>query len=99
MANEYQPRIGDWYQNINSDRFEVVALDEEETTMEIQYFDGAIEEIDFDSWNEMEIKPIEPPEDWTGSMDVDREDSQAPEIWTETEDWMRQLERLDNAKG
>jgi hypothetical protein len=33
-----------------------------------------VEEIDFDSWYEMEIRPIEPPEDWSGSMDVERED-------------------------
>jgi hypothetical protein len=47
MGNEFQPRIGDWYQNITGDNFEIVALDEDETTMEIQYYDGAIEEIDF----------------------------------------------------
>lgn len=74
MTNEYQPRIGDWYQNINGDNFEIVALDDDEATMEIQYYDGAIEEIDFDSWEDMEIAPIEPPEDWSGSLDIERED-------------------------
>ena len=74
MANEYTPRIGDWYQSVGSDDFEIVAIDEEEATLEIQYFDGSVEEIDFDSWYEMEIQPIEPPEDWSGSMDVERED-------------------------
>ena len=74
MVNEFKPRIGDWYQNIGRDNFEIVALDEDEETMEIQYFDGAVEEIDFDSWYEMEIQPIEPPEDWSGSLDIERED-------------------------
>ena len=74
MANEFPPRIGDWYQNINGDNFEIVALDEDEATMEIQYYDGAIEEVDFDSWADMEIVPIEPPEDWSGSLDIERED-------------------------
>jgi hypothetical protein len=74
MENKFKPRIGDWYQNIGRDSFEIVALDEEEATMEIQYFDGAVEEIDFDSWYEMEIQPIEPPEDWSGSLDIERED-------------------------
>jgi hypothetical protein len=68
------PRIGDWYQAINGDRFEIVALDEEEATLEIQHYDGAVEELDFDSWNEMEISSIEPPEDWSGSLDIERED-------------------------
>lgn len=74
MANEFQARIGDWYQNITGDNFEIVALDEDEATMEIQYYDGAIEEIDFDTWNDMEIVAIEPPEDWSGSLDIERED-------------------------
>jgi len=74
MANEYQPRIGDWYQNISGDSFEIVALDEDEATMEIQYYDGAVEEVDFDTWSDMEIVAIEPPEDWSGSLDIERED-------------------------
>jgi hypothetical protein len=74
MANEFQPRIGDWYQDISGENFEIVAIDEDEATLEIQYFDGAVEEIDYDSWYEMEIEPIEPPEDWSGSLDIERED-------------------------
>ena len=74
MANDRQPIIGDWYQSINGDRFEIVALDDDEATLEIQHFDGAIEEIDFDTWAEMEIDAIEPPEDWSGSFDIERED-------------------------
>ena len=64
MADTYQPRLGDWYRSINGDKFEIVALDDDAATMEIQHFYGAVEEVDFDSWNEMEIVPIEPPEDW-----------------------------------
>jgi hypothetical protein len=74
MANTFQPRIGDWYQNISGANFEVVAIDNDEATVEIQYFDGAVEEFDFDSWSEMEMQPIEAPEDWSGSMDIERED-------------------------
>jgi hypothetical protein len=70
----YQPRIGDWYKNDSGDNFEIVAIDEDDETMEIQYFDGAVEEIDMDTWNDMEIIPIEPPEDWSGSLDIERED-------------------------
>ena len=74
MANTYQPRLGDWYKSITSDRFEIVALDDDAATMEVQYFDGAVEEIDFDTWKDMEIVTIEPPEDWSGSMDLQKED-------------------------
>lgn len=58
------PRIGDWYQAVNGDRFEIVALDEDEATLEIQHYDGAVEELDFDSWEELEVSNIEQPEDW-----------------------------------
>jgi hypothetical protein len=68
------PRIGDWYQAVNGDRFEIVAIDEESATLEVQHFDGAVEELDFDSWDEMEVSNIEPPEDWSGSLDIERED-------------------------
>jgi hypothetical protein len=68
------PRIGDWYQAVNGDRFEIVALDEEEATLEIQHYDGAVEELDLDSWKEMNVNSIEPPEDWSGSLDIVRED-------------------------
>lgn len=70
----FEPRIGDWYQAVNGDKFEIVALDEDEATLEIQHYDGAVEEIDFDTWDEMEIVSIEPPEDWSGSYDLDRDD-------------------------
>lgn len=70
----FEPRIGDWYQSINGDKFEIVALDEDEATLEIQHYDGAVEEIDFDTWEEMELISIEPPEDWSGSYDLERDD-------------------------
>jgi hypothetical protein len=70
----FNPRIGDWYQSINGDKFEIVALDEDEATLEIQHFDGAVEEVDFDTWEEMELISIEPPEDWSGSYDLERDD-------------------------
>lgn len=74
MTNDFQPGIGDWYQAVTGDNFEIVAIDDDEATLEIQYYDGAVEEIDFDSWKEMQIQPIEPPEDWSGSLDIERED-------------------------
>jgi hypothetical protein len=90
MTFEPTPHIGDWYKNTTGDAFEVVAQDDD---------DGTVEELDAESWEAMHPEPIEPPEDWSGSMDMAREDIQAPEIWSETEDWMRQLERLDSGLG
>jgi hypothetical protein len=95
MTFEPVPRIGNWYQNTIGDAFEVVAQDDEDDTLELQYYDGTVEELDPEAWGSMKPEAIEPPEDWSGSMDVSREDSQGPEILEETTDWMTELERLD----
>ncbi|MGI9320319.1 MAG: DUF6763 family protein [Thiogranum sp.] len=99
MTFEPVPRIGNWYQNTIGDAFEVVAQDDEDDTLELQYYDGTVEELDPEAWGSMNPEAIEPPEDWSGSMDVSREDSQGPEILAETTDWMTELERLDQSLG
>jgi hypothetical protein len=95
MTSEPTPRIGDWYKTAAGERFEIVALDEDDDTLELQYYDGTIEELDTESWEYLHPQPIEPPEDWTGSVDIAGEDSQQAEIWTETENWMNRLDQMD----
>jgi hypothetical protein len=91
---ELAPIIGNWYRHENGEIFEVVATDPDDATVEIQYFDGTIEEIDFDSWEQMEIEEAEPPEDWTGSVDVD--DDEIEELTDKpTEEFDDPLEYLD----
>jgi len=68
------PVIGKWYARPGGESFEIVAIDNDDRTVEIQYFDGTVEEIDLDEWQQEEIQAVEPPEDWTGSVDVDPED-------------------------
>jgi hypothetical protein len=68
--------IGEWYRRPGGDSFEVVAIDRDDRTIEIQYFDGTIEEIELDDWFEETIESTEPPEDWTGSVDVEPEDTE-----------------------
>ncbi|MCC7219698.1 MAG: hypothetical protein IT490_03095 [Candidatus Contendobacter sp.] len=68
--SDVDPIIGSWYRNQETGNdFEVVALDEDAQTIEIQYFDGEIEELDLDDWYELAIEAIEPPEDDTGPFD------------------------------
>lgn len=57
---KYPPVIGDWYRNITGENYEVVAIDEDDGTVEIQYFDGSLEELDLDTWFETVLEPIEP---------------------------------------
>jgi len=68
------PVIGSWYQNVAGESFEVVAHDPDDSTIEIQYFDGTVEELDQESWEEIVVQTVAAPEDWSGSMDIDRLD-------------------------
>ena len=68
------PEIGKWFRVGDGKTFEVVAVDDKDRTVEIQHFDGTVEEVDVGGWHEMAAEPIDAPEDWSGSMDVDSED-------------------------
>jgi len=74
-----QPGIGDWYRlKEGGALFEVVAFDDDDGTIEIQYFDGTVEEMDIDDWDSQwedgALETADPPEDWTGSVDVEPDD-------------------------
>ena len=75
-----QPGIGDWYRLSGGALFEVVARDDDDGTIEIQYFDGTIEEMDIEDWEsqweEGALESAEPPEDWSGSVDVESPDDE-----------------------
>jgi Family of unknown function (DUF6763) len=75
-----QPGIGDWYRLNGGALFEVVALDDDDGTIEIQYFDGTVEEMDIEDWDAQwedgALESAEAPEDWSGSVDVESGDEQ-----------------------
>lgn len=70
MPRRNRPEVGQWYAHRDKgEMFHVVAFDEDAGLVELQDFDGAIDEVDLDTWFEMELEPSEPPEDWTGPVD------------------------------
>lgn len=70
MVNRLQPVVGHWYAHRDKgELFQVVALDEEAGTIEIQEFDGGIDEIDIDEWRAMPVDMAAAPEDWSGPVD------------------------------
>lgn len=111
------PNIGTWYRfsggpaatstgagNGNGELFEVVAFDSDDGTIEIQYFDGTIEEMDLEDWvthcEDNELEAAEAPEDWSGSVDVEPEDgaSSADDSDSERRLGARPLDGLDRFK-
>lgn len=87
--------VGGWYRDCESRLFEVVAVDEDDGTVEIQHFDGTVEELDPQDWLGLLPRSSEPPEDWSGAMDVSADDYRT-EFDADTEPaWGNPLDRLD----
>ncbi len=88
------PEIGRWYRRLNGNLFEVVAVDEERSTVELQHFDGTIEGLEMDTWWDIDLEPAEAPEDWSGSVDIDVDDFSDPERGF-SQTWHDPLEFID----
>ena len=73
MAVAY-PSIGQWFRRPDGTLLEVVAVDEDDATVEIQLFDGTIDEVEMDVWHEQYLIEVAAPEDWSGAVDMDPED-------------------------
>jgi hypothetical protein len=72
METPVQPVVGQWYRSPAADKgeiFQVVDVDAEDDTIEVQYFDGDIEELSDEEWRSRSLKTCAPPEDWTGPYD------------------------------
>jgi hypothetical protein len=70
MPTEFLPSLESWYQDVETGRvFRVVAVDEENDSIDIQFDNGDIGDFDFASWRESTLVPIEPPEDWSAAFD------------------------------
>lgn len=68
------PVVGHWFRRPNGTLFDIVAIDEEDGTIEIQQFDGTIDEVDLENWPELLLIEVSAPEDWSGAVDMDPED-------------------------
>ena len=89
-----QPAIGSWYRHLDKGEvFQVVGFDERSRTIEIQAFDGDIDEIDEEVWNTLPIAQAEPPEDSNGPMDdLDRDDASNLDSEPQPAQWSQPLE-------
>ena len=86
MSRDYEPVKGQWYENVEEDEtFRVLSVDEDAELVEIEYLDGDIEEMDIDSWHEMDLERIEEPEGWAAADDEEEEEEEDDE--DEDDDW------------
>lgn len=70
MTTIADPIIGSWYKDVeNNLLFKVVAIDDKNDAIEVQYYDGDIGEYDRESWYASTFDFIEDPEDWSAPFD------------------------------
>ncbi|MGO8972618.1 MAG: DUF6763 family protein [Steroidobacteraceae bacterium] len=96
MSTVGRPRIDQWYlRQDKGEAFLVTAYDDKSRTIEIQTFDGDVDEIDAEAWSSLPLDFAEPPEDCTGPID----DVEVDDLgYTDTEmteaDWSAPLQPL-----
>jgi hypothetical protein len=77
MPMEEEPVVGAIYEDPDGLAFEILSFDEDDGTIEVQYEDGEVGEIDIDAWYEMELKQLRSAD--SEDSDEDEEEEIAPE--------------------
>jgi len=84
VSRDYEPVPGQWYENLEEEeQFRVLTVDEDSELIEIEYLDGDIEELDVESWHEMDLEKIAQPEGWS---EDDEEEEEDEDDWDEDDD-------------
>lgn len=100
MPIETAPVVGDWYRHLDKGQeFEVIAVDEDAGLVEVQHFDGDLEEYQLADWYDMPIEPTVPPENWSGPYDsLPVDDTDASDTGMSGDDWNAPLNELTDKR-
>jgi hypothetical protein len=87
MPTENDPIVDNWYSHLDKGQLFTV-IDVSEDSVDIQYFDGDLEEMSLSAWYDMNIELSAEPENWSGAMDIAETDDYGTEITdTKAGDW------------
>lgn len=87
MARDYDPVKGQWFEDLEENEiFRVLSVDPDEEIVEVQYENGDIEEMDLDTWHELDLERAEEPEGWASDEPETKEKGKEEEE-DEEEDW------------
>jgi hypothetical protein len=87
VSRDYEPVPGQWYENLEDEEsFRVLKVDEDSELVEIEHLDGEIEEMDLETWHEMDLEQTKEPEGWAESEDED-DDEEEDEDDEDEDDW------------
>jgi hypothetical protein len=87
VSRDYEPVPGQWYENLEEEEpFRVLSMDEDSELVELEYLDGDIEEIDLETWHEMDLELTQEPEGWSESQDKDDDEDEEDDDWDDEDD-------------
>jgi hypothetical protein len=87
VSRDYEPVPGQWYENLEEEEpFRVLTMDEDSELVEIEYLDGDIEEIDLETWHEMDLELTQEPEGWAASQKEDDEEDEEDDDWDDEDE-------------
>lgn len=91
MTTPFEPVIGEWYKMPEGTVFEVVAINEHDGTIDVQYADGTVGEYDVETWGTLELVTVAPPDDSAAAYDdVDSSDYRGlDDLEGVGEDWVQ----------
>lgn len=89
-----RPEVGQWYAHRDKGEiFQVTGIDDGSKSIEIQYFDGDVDEIEEPSWFGMPLERAAAPEDCTGALDeVESDDLGYSETAMSDREWQEPLQ-------
>ena len=91
-----RPIVGRWFKEIQQGQiFEVVAIDEQERTIETQMIDGELAEYDMESWCLLELEQVHEPENWCSAYELNQEDRADPDAPFHPIDWAHPLNAIE----
>ncbi len=80
MSRDNEPVVGQWYENLeDEDSFRVLSVDEDAELIEIEYLDGDIDEIDLETWQELDLELTDEPEGWSDEDEDEEEEEEDDE--------------------
>jgi hypothetical protein len=94
VARDYDPVQGKWYEDLEENEiFRVLSVDPDEEIVEVQYENGDIEEIDLDTWHELDLEHAQEPEGWASDSKEEEEDDEEDD---DEDDWDEDDDDLDD---
>ncbi len=88
MGRDHNPVPGQWYESLEDEElFQVLSVDEDSELIELQYEDGDVEEIDHETWQEMDLELTDEPEGWSGPDEDDEDEDDFDEDEDDEDDW------------